>query len=418
MNEDKQKEEVAEAEAELVKENAKMYAALLKAHMFSEELTENEANISMLLQEATGEFSGPVFTFKRKEYRINSIIKPDRNPIAAVRHEFLFPRDLGASRKLPQAPYKVLDAPGLRDDFYLNTVDWSSTDILAVGLNRTLYTLRDGLSKVDLALDFPGDDEITALSFSPSGGRLFLGYGDGLAQVVDVEAGKVVTSYSGHVGRITCGSWCSDWLFSTGARDSRILDHDIRVHAPFIKVHKGHKQEVCNIRWNCDGRVLASGGNDNKVFLWNLHHSSPLSNLSGHSAAVKALAWSPLNSNLLATGGGVADRSIKVWDCVDAKCLRSTDTGSQVCNLLFSGDGEELVSGHGYVSNALSLWVSSSLTRAGTIAGHCSRVLHLAASPDGESVVTGAGDETLKFWRLFAKAKGEKSEVLACAGVR
>ena len=29
------------------------------------------------------------------------------------------------------------------------------------------------------------------------------------------------------------------------------------------------------------------------------------------------------------------------------------------------------------------------------------RVLYLAMSPDGESVVTGAGDETLRFWNLF-----------------
>jgi hypothetical protein len=28
-------------------------------------------------------------------------------------------------RKIPEKPYKVLDAPALSDDFYLNPVDWS-----------------------------------------------------------------------------------------------------------------------------------------------------------------------------------------------------------------------------------------------------------------------------------------------------
>jgi cell division cycle 20-like protein 1 (cofactor of APC complex) len=37
--------------------------------------------------------------------------------------------------------------------------------------------------------------------------------------------------------------------------------------------------------------------------------------------------------------------------------------------------------------------------------GHQQRVLYLAMSPDGESIVTGAGDETLRFWNVFAKAK-------------
>lgn len=38
--------------------------------------------------------------------------------------------------------------------------------------------------------------------------------------------------------------------------------------------------------------------------------------------------------------------------------------------------------------------------------GHTSRVLFLAMSPDGETIVTGAGDETLRFWNVFPK-KGE-----------
>ena len=39
------------------------------------------------------------------------------------------------------------------------------------------------------------------------------------------------------------------------------------------------------------------------------------------------------------------------------------------------------------------------------LTGHTFRVLYLAVSPDGESIVTGAGDETLRFWTAFAKAK-------------
>jgi len=39
------------------------------------------------------------------------------------------------------------------------------------------------------------------------------------------------------------------------------------------------------------------------------------------------------------------------------------------------------------------------------LAGHTSRVLHLAQSPDGETVVSGAADETLRFWKLFGPAR-------------
>ena len=29
-----------------------------------------------------------------------------------------------------------------------------------------------------------------------------------------------------------------------------------------------HKQEVCGLKWSFDERMLASGGNDNKLYVW------------------------------------------------------------------------------------------------------------------------------------------------------
>jgi cell division cycle 20-like protein 1 (cofactor of APC complex) len=36
-------------------------------------------------------------------------------------------------------PFKVLDAPDLRDDFYLNVVDWSESNLLGIALSQTVY---------------------------------------------------------------------------------------------------------------------------------------------------------------------------------------------------------------------------------------------------------------------------------------
>ena len=42
------------------------------------------------------------------------------------------------------------------------------------------------------------------------------------------------------------------------------------------------------------------------------------------------------------------------------------------------------------------------------LTGHSYRVLYLAMSPDGESIVTGSGDETLRFWNVFSKTRSQK----------
>mmetsp|Transcript_38623 Transcript_38623/g.36980 ORF Transcript_38623/g.36980 Transcript_38623/m.36980 type:complete len:90 (+) Transcript_38623:677-946(+) len=52
------------------------------------------------------------------------------------------------SRKISKIPYKVLDAPSLQDDFYLNLVDWSSYNNLAVGLSSCMYIWSATNSKV------------------------------------------------------------------------------------------------------------------------------------------------------------------------------------------------------------------------------------------------------------------------------
>jgi len=42
--------------------------------------------------------------------------------------------------------------------------------------------------------------------------------------------------------------------------------------------------------------------------------------------------------------------------------------------------------------------------------GHTARVLHMAVNPDGSMVCSGAADETLRFWNIFAAEGKRKHE--------
>ena len=48
------------------------------------------------------------------------------------------------------------------------------------------------------------------------------------------------------------------------------------------------------------------------------------------------------------------------------------------------------------------------MEKIATLTGHTYRVLYLAMNPDGSSIVTGAGDSTLRFWNIFPKARSSK----------
>ena len=71
-----------------------------------------------------------------------------------------------------------------------------------------------------------------------------------------------------------------------------------------------------------------------------------------------------------------------------------------MCNLCWSKNINELVSTHGYSQNQIVVAVLVD-AEGGDADGHTLRVLYLAMSPDGQTIVTGAGDETLRFWNVF-----------------
>jgi len=164
------------------------------------------------------------------------------------------------------------------------------------------------------------------------------------------------------------------------------------------------------LKWNTEGKYLASGGNDNKLILWQNGSETMMNKFNDHTAAVKAIAWSPHSSGLLASGGGTADRRIRFWNTLTGTALSSVDTNSQVCNLAWSKNADELVSTHGYSQNQVVVWKYPQMEPIATLTGHTLRVLYLALSPDGQNIVTGAGDETLRFWNVFKKSKTKETQ--------
>jgi cell division cycle 20-like protein 1 (cofactor of APC complex) len=79
-----------------------------------------------------------------------------------------------------------------------------------------------------------------------------------------------------------------------------------------------------------------------------------------------------------------------------------------VCNLIFSKTENELVSTHGYSRNEVIVWKQPLMKKQAILTGHTQRVLYLAMSPDGSTIVTGAGDETLRFWKTFPSIASPK----------
>jgi len=351
---------------------------------------------------------------------------------------------IGDVRKVPSVPERILDAPDILNDYYLNPLDWNaSSNCLAVALANYVYIWNAGTGDVSplMRLNSPEDYICSVKWVSSSGGSqaaaggsniLAVGQSDGDVTIWNVDQLKRLRTLKGHTDRASSLSW-NHHILSSGSRSGEIHHSDVRVPDHLVSSVKGHQREICGLSWSPDGKLLASGGNDNAIKIWSMNHNTPKSTFSDHGAAVEALAWCPWQNNVLASGGGTADKTIKIWNCNTQTLLQSIDTKSQVCSLVWSEPYRELASAHGYPNNNIVLWKHSrqaELTRVAELSGHGDRVLALCSSFDGTTLISAGADETLQLWKCFPQKerkksaqktpikKSDKNKVINRAGIR
>lgn len=131
----------------------------------------------------------------------------------------------------------------MRDDFYLNLVDWSDNNFLAVGLSQQVYIWSASSSQVIKLHDYAEDEDMTAsVCWSRNGGQyLATGTHTGIVHLWDTETQKLIRTFEGHEGRVGALSWSNSNMLSSGSKDKTILNRDMRVRDPYISRLEGHR---------------------------------------------------------------------------------------------------------------------------------------------------------------------------------
>ena len=176
-----------------------------------------------------------------------------------------------------------------------------------------------------------------------------------------------------------------------------------------------HNGAVYTARFSPKGDLVATGGADNLVMVWNPDDAQPVNieqrldgapdpkanhlQMAGHDKPVRSVAFSP-NGQLLASGSD--DNTIRVWDTASGKPLRALrGHGNAVRSIEFSPDGQWVLSGgedqkvrvwdvHGYEETRL--------LHATLLAGHVDAVLSARFSRDGRQIITASRDRTASLW--------------------
>lgn len=215
-------------------------------------------------------------------------------------------------RRIATTPERVLDAPGLVDDYYLNLLDWSSTNLVAIALAESVYIWNAESGEVGCLCSIGNGEEETdeivcSVKFSDDGSYLAIGTSSGPIQIYDLSTSTRIRTMAGHATRVPTLSW-SGAILSSGSRDGSIWNSDVRMANHKTGEMRGHRAEVCGLEWRKDTLsasgamatgggssggmgLLASGGNDNVVNVWDGRMlQAPKMVKSNHTAAVKVSA--------------------------------------------------------------------------------------------------------------------------------
>jgi WD40 repeat protein len=171
--------------------------------------------------------------------------------------------------------------------------------------------------------------------------------------------------------------------------------------------------EIYSVAISPDGKILASGGEDKTIKLWEVSSGKLLRNFTGHSERIKTIAFSP-DGQLIASGGD--DNTIRVWNIGTGEELYTLTGDSNSFGFVefvgFSPNGETIISGVG--GGTIKVWnintgkeirtmnqaVWESIGRISTLSDDSNPIYSMALSPDGQTVAFGSDKNTIKLWNI------------------
>ncbi|KAG6907771.1 hypothetical protein DXG01_007484 [Tephrocybe rancida] len=204
----------------------------------------------------------------------------------------------------------------------------------------------------------------------------------------------------------------SDWFAVFNPQAKRTLDislvHNL-MHESVLaddSVGKSRDLYIRSVRFSPDGKLLATGAEDQKIRIWDIAKRRIRRVFVGHTQDIYSLDFS-LDGRFIISGSG--DKTARIWDMHDysSKVLTINDTDSLnndvgVTSVAISPSGQLVAAGS--PDTVVRIWDVSTGALLERLRGHRDSVYSVEFTPDGRGLVSGSLDKTLKYWDVSALA--------------
>ncbi len=251
---------------------------------------------------------------------------------------------------------------------------------------------------------------IRSIAFLPSGDQVVIAGDNGLLVLVDAATGETVRALD-HPGDVFAVAVSPDGtLIASGGRDQIIRLWDTSTGSLVNRLgtaSTGHRDRVTALAFSPDGTALASGGADARVIIWDVATGRSTFTLAAHNDAITDLAYAPSGAP---GGGALLTASIDAlvyWETERYTVVHRLQGHTERVNgVAFSPDGRFAASAAGNpfaaasTDNSVILWDIASGQIIRRFTGHAFQVTDVAFSPDGHYLVTASADATLRLWDI------------------
>ncbi|MHA2252650.1 MAG: WD40 domain-containing protein, partial [Candidatus Kariarchaeaceae archaeon] len=212
------------------------------------------------------------------------------------------------------------------------------------------------------------------------------------------SGGELLPPFTEHDGDVLSIDFSPDGsLVASGGIDSLVHVWN-RTNRNIVYTLKGHIGEIRTIAFSGDGTYLASGSSapDNVIKIWDMTDGQLLRNLTGHTDNINSISFSPSNQIV---ASGARDSNIILWNITSGENISVlTEHISWVNTLAFSPVDENILISAGRSESRIILWNLSSLSEIRSLTRHGSEITSVDFSPDGQTILSGSFDKTINLW--------------------
>jgi WD40 repeat protein len=192
--------------------------------------------------------------------------------------------------------------------------------------------------------------EVVRLALSRDGNSLASCNWDRKVRIMEFPSGKPVGEYESTSKPLSVAISPDSKIIASGGMDSAVSLWD-RGGGKKLQRLTGQSGSILSVAFSPDGRRLASASGDGSVRIWNLSSGQSLATLAGHVGAVTSVIYSP-DGKVLITGG--ADDTVRVWDAATSQNIETLGFHSNVWQVALSSDGMYLAAG--YADGTINVW--------------------------------------------------------------